>query len=595
MGSSAEPITESDPLGQSGTPSDFGSGAIWRGLGLVTLAALGATFAATVLGANWGMTVVLAVAALRLLVPVELQASLSALRREIARRTTASGRTLLLGGVLWGIAAFGVALRLRAFMAERALWLDEASLARSFIDRDMVELITTPLASGQSAPPGYLALVRFFVGALGFSESSLRAAGFLASVATVAIAVLLARRTFRTWLFAAVFVGMVSLSPILVYYSQEFKPYSFDALAAVIILLIRSRPNGWSASDGLLLALVSVVSLPGAALVGVLIGLDVLAIRTRAQIRARLPLWLLGGAGIAVHLSYVLLAGTNREGMISYWQGHSFPPDAGLFAQLRWHFDKAVELAWVGLAHGNIGYTRVAVGETWLVIGFLVVAVFGLLRRSPAIVFAAAALIVAALLAQMSIYPLGTRLSLHLVPIFVLLFATGAEEIAALRGSYKAPMLIVALLVLALPTSVAWAQFKQPVDGMDIRLAVEILNERASPGDTIIMNRFSRRSFEVYEDSRITQPAFSVDWTSDSRGSVESVAEILAAGASLDSPRPGRVWVVASHRTTELRDAARGAMEIAAYEAVCEELSQGLLVALYMEKPAQIDAGPCAR
>src|SRR4029078_4171655 len=57
------------------------------------------------------------------------------------------------------LALIGAGPRLEQYLFNRSLWLDEASLALSFMDRDVIQVLTVPLLSNQSAPPGFLALV----------------------------------------------------------------------------------------------------------------------------------------------------------------------------------------------------------------------------------------------------------------------------------------------------------------------------------------------------------------------------------------------------------------------------------------------------
>jgi len=120
--------------------------------------------------------------------------------------------------LLWGVVLLGVLLRLRAFLVERALWLDEAYLARSFLGRDLGELLRLPLEHAQSAPPGFLGMTYAAVKTFGFSELSLRIVPFLAAVGVVVLSVPLARRSLRTRWAQAFFVALMSTSPFLIYY-----------------------------------------------------------------------------------------------------------------------------------------------------------------------------------------------------------------------------------------------------------------------------------------------------------------------------------------------------------------------------------------
>jgi hypothetical protein len=58
------------------------------------------------------------------------------------------------------IIALGIILRLREYIANRSLWVDEALLALNIIKRPFLELLK-PLSDSQHAPIGFLWLERF--------------------------------------------------------------------------------------------------------------------------------------------------------------------------------------------------------------------------------------------------------------------------------------------------------------------------------------------------------------------------------------------------------------------------------------------------
>ncbi len=153
---------------------------------------------------------------------------------------------LELFGILF-LVKLGIALRLRQYLFNRSLWFDEASLALNVVDRDVTTLLTEPLAYLQTAPPGFLVAARSMVVALGPFDWALRLVPFIAGVSVVLLAVLLARRELTSTVGRLTFVGLVALSPVLIFYSSEFKQYSSDALAAIAILVVfssRSSPYG---------------------------------------------------------------------------------------------------------------------------------------------------------------------------------------------------------------------------------------------------------------------------------------------------------------------------------------------------------------
>ena len=69
--------------------------------------------------------------------------------------------------------AIGIVLRVRQYLFNRSLWLDEALLTSNILDRSFAGL-WRPLEFNQHAPPGFLLIEKAFVEALGPAEVVLR-------------------------------------------------------------------------------------------------------------------------------------------------------------------------------------------------------------------------------------------------------------------------------------------------------------------------------------------------------------------------------------------------------------------------------------
>jgi hypothetical protein len=134
----------------------------------------------------------------------------------------------------WTLCAVGAIARIAAYAQNRSLWYDEAALALNLARRGYLALLA-PLDNLQAAPPLFLWLERAIVGTFGFNEWTLRALPLAAGIATGPMMWRVARRVLP--LQAAVLaVALVTLSPSLVRYSAEVKPYGFDALVTLFLL-----------------------------------------------------------------------------------------------------------------------------------------------------------------------------------------------------------------------------------------------------------------------------------------------------------------------------------------------------------------------
>ncbi|HSQ40145.1 MAG TPA: glycosyltransferase family 39 protein, partial [Anaerolineales bacterium] len=130
----------------------------------------------------------------------------------------------------------GFILRLRQYLVNRSLWLDEAMLANNILGRDFAGLFRQ-LDNDQGAPIGFLLLQKTITLALGDSEFALRILPFLAGCLALVLMFLLARKV------ASPFAGSLALalfvfSPALIYYASEVKQYSSDVAIALAISLL---------------------------------------------------------------------------------------------------------------------------------------------------------------------------------------------------------------------------------------------------------------------------------------------------------------------------------------------------------------------
>ena len=131
----------------------------------------------------------------------------------------------------------GAGLRLWQYFANASLWIDEIALAENVLRRPLSALLREPLALDQVAPPGFLALAKASTAVFGESEMALRLVPLASGLLALALFPRLSRRFQPAWI--SVFAtALFALSPTLVRYSAEFKPYSTDVAAAVALTLI---------------------------------------------------------------------------------------------------------------------------------------------------------------------------------------------------------------------------------------------------------------------------------------------------------------------------------------------------------------------
>ncbi|MEW4567563.1 glycosyltransferase family 39 protein [Tautonia sp. JC769] len=152
-----------------------------------------------------------------------------------ADRAEPGTRDRLIQRWLLAFVGLGVLLRIIRYLSDRPLWGDEAMVAVNVLGRGFGGLME-PLTFFQVAPIGFLWVGRLMVVVLGPSEWSLRLASAACGVVAVPVFALLARRSVGpVAALLAVAVLAVSYAPIR--HAVEVKPYAFDLLAALVVML----------------------------------------------------------------------------------------------------------------------------------------------------------------------------------------------------------------------------------------------------------------------------------------------------------------------------------------------------------------------
>ena len=155
--------------------------------------------------------------------------------RVAATRTTANLLSRFLPILAAGLVFLGLGVRVRHYLAAPSYWYDEAYLLLNVFEKNCVELMG-PLRDAQAGPPVFLWTLRWLYVVAGPSEWVMRLPAFTASLFAVVGMIPLARRVVSGpgWLWS---VGLCALSIHGVYHGIEVKPYAWDLLATLLLVL----------------------------------------------------------------------------------------------------------------------------------------------------------------------------------------------------------------------------------------------------------------------------------------------------------------------------------------------------------------------
>ncbi len=386
----------------------------------------------------------------------------------------------------WGLVALGIVLRLRQYLANRSLWLDEAMLALNIIHKDVWGLLGK-LDYEQGAPLGFLLLEKLAATLFGDGERALRLLPLLAGCASLVLFYFLARQILRPpGLLTA--LALFALSPTLIYYSSEVKQYSTDVFFAILLLFLFTRHSSLITCNSSFFIHHSAFLLAPwfshpAIFVLAAIGLTLLFQNRRNP----LPTLAMGAGWLASFgaLYLVSLRGlSENEFLRGYW---------------REYFRANPLNALLGLFANPGGLTAFA---PLLLAAMLFGAGMLLARQQKAAGSLLLVFLFAWVASWMELYPLAGRMALFLVPLIYIFIAAGVDLLWNIfpRPRFLSPLLALSLagFLLHAPLLVSAERFISPKYPEHIRPAIAYLNTNIQPGDSLYVYYWALPAFRYY-------------------------------------------------------------------------------------------------
>jgi len=334
----------------------------------------------------------------------------------------------------------GAALRLAAYLTVRSLWLDEAMLSNNIVGRTFVALLG-PLGENQSAPWLFLFGEHAAAMVLGPNELALRLLPLVAGILLPWMVWLATTRLVdrETGIIAA---SIAALSPLLLYYSNEVKPYGTDALvsASLVFATLRVLEDAVDRRRWLVLVVAGAVGLvaafPAAFILPACWGALLASANVRRSPHARRMLSLaaiLWIATLALPYLLVIRRAASDSFLTTYFSDRFLVPwRPGAFAALwgLWH-DVSVEAF---LGHDALASSpgAIAIVLSATILALCGVGLWEIWRRRGAagalLLIGPIAIALAASTAR--VYPLTGRLWTFTAPLCAMLAAAGVRAVA---------------------------------------------------------------------------------------------------------------------------------------------------------------------
>jgi len=438
------------------------------------------------------------------------------------------GRLIVLTGAL---------IRLKVYLEERSLFLDEANLSRNIAERDWVGLLNT-LDYQQYAPPGYLYLVKSATLLLGSGEYGLRLIALLSSLGLLVLTVAISRQLIRHSWPRLLPLTLIAFSYDLIRYGTENKQYAFDAMITALLVwlalryplagLSGRRLVGWT----LVGATAVWCSMPA---VFVLTGVGLYYGAGLWQAGERQKLWGLTGAiacwlfSFGLYYWRLLRPDIGSDYLNDHHQAYFLPFLPKNPADWRQLGDLLLLLL-----RGSTGHTVAAygVGGAALLWGMRVQA----RRYLPSLLLLLLPVLTCLLASGLKQYSLMPRLTLFLVPLLVLLMGVATDDLWTRRS--WSPLLLLALWLPVLSLSKGFRHVFVPLEIENSREALQAA-QSADSGSLVYVHHAAVPAAVYYRDHHPQRadfrqkPYFLARW--------DEPPDILRGRT------PGDFWVVYSH------------------------------------------------
>jgi uncharacterized membrane protein len=379
------------------------------------------------------------------------------------------------------------ALRLRQYLANRSLWLDEAKLSLNIIHCNFAQL-WQPLDYHQGAPNGFLEIEKWAITTFGTSEYALRLFPLLAGIASIFLFYLLAKRVVKGEALPLA-LALFAISPALIYYASEAKQYSSDVAIALLLLYLAVTERV------ILLGIVGAIAIwfshPAVFVMGGVSGVLLLKHSRDWKILVACTVWV----SSFLICYFVLLRTLSRDAFLMAYGQQNFMP---LPPNPKWFEDSFFDLFSSSAALRFAGLSAFA---------FLCGCVSLWVRNKETQLLLLSPLVPTFLASAVHEYPFGGRLTLFLIPVMLLLMAEGAETIRIVAGN-RFGLILLALLLID-PGLYALHKFVSPFNASDragvmpleeMRPLMAQLRSHLQGGDEVYVYHAAKPSFEYYAE-----------------------------------------------------------------------------------------------
>lgn len=396
------------------------------------------------------------------------------------------------------IIAAGILLRIAFYGQNRCLFIDEANVARNIYERSFSGL-THPLSYEQYAPPLFLWLVKSCTILLGYHEMAFRLFSMICGVAAL---LLMHRALLRFSSPKAAWYPLFIMATGFIYirYAAELKQYMCDVAVVLGLLLLALRCNALQMSQlkffilwAFIGSLTIWLSMPGVFMLAGVMAYHAYSSFIRKK-WSLLPL--LFGIGIIWLAQFALYYKVILASQIKSSYLQDFHKDFFLFALPRNmnELSQNVEvLTKLMAAMGGKWATTITLHVAAFIIGI----VYLFKKQLGLLILVATPLFCAFVATAAHQYALTPRLALFLMPLLLLLIASGLQQMMKIRFiAVKVVVLIAAAITMVNFNS--FQLFWQRMDNEEITASMNFLKRKDITGFNLYVDDLARPAYIYY-------------------------------------------------------------------------------------------------
>lgn len=393
--------------------------------------------------------------------------------------------------VLFAIIVLGVILRLNLFLFDKSFWFDEASLALNVMNKSFGGLFGK-LDFNQLCPWLFLFETKIITNFFGISERIFRLLPFLTSILSIFLFYPYCKYFIKNRTFCLLAMFFFAINTNLIYYSAEFKPYSFDVFATICLPLLLFR---YKLKNPIFLGLIFAL-FPWYSYSSLIVEFALVLIVLSELIyhRKKLKNFFMFLAPQVLNLfvlgAHFSLGDEVRNYMTQLWSSsyiaHNFSNFFDLFLQNIFYIFHPFNYIMKAFP-----YFLPIVFAIFCTVG----AIFALKQNKFKFWILILPFLITLTLSYLGIYPYFDRLTLFLTPIFIIFFVKFFELILKNK---KAQLLMFAFLILISvnPTFKSMEKMKN-LPSQDYEI-FNLLHKKYKQGDFVVINDVSEPSMHYF-------------------------------------------------------------------------------------------------